>query len=119
MKPFNLEEFKNNPSQKVVTRDGRSVQIHCTNYEDKYPIIAEIEGEGNSLSFGKDGNYFEKGDSLIDLFLTQKKEGFVNVYYHNNHYETGETVYNTEEDAKLCISPNGIYITTVRISWEE
>ena len=119
MKPFNLDEYIANPSQKVVTRDGRSVRIHCTNYQCHFPIIAEIEGEDYSFSFGKDGNYFKGGDSLIDLFFTQKKEGFVNVYYHNNHYETGETVYNTEEDAKLFISPNGVYITTVRIAWEE
>ena len=43
MKPFNLEEFKKNPSRKIITRDGRSVQILCTNARRSYPIVALIE----------------------------------------------------------------------------
>ena len=43
MKPFSLEEYLKNPSRKVVTRDGRNVTIHCTNYDASQPIIAEIE----------------------------------------------------------------------------
>ena len=32
MKEFNLKEYLENPERKVVTRDGKSVKIHCTNY---------------------------------------------------------------------------------------
>ena len=31
MKQFNLEEYKKNPNRKVITRDGRSVRILCSN----------------------------------------------------------------------------------------
>ena len=37
MRFFNLEEYLKNPSQKVVTRDGREVRIICTDmksYDD-------------------------------------------------------------------------------------
>ena len=42
MKDFNLEEFKKNPSQKVVTRDGRDVRIICTDAKNDESIIALI-----------------------------------------------------------------------------
>ena len=47
MKEFNLEEFKKNPSQKVITRDGRDVRIVCTdaNSEEeakKYKVFGYI-----------------------------------------------------------------------------
>ena len=50
MKPFSLEEYNKNPNQKVITRDGRNVTIHCTNYDSNSPIIAQIEGAHSSLS---------------------------------------------------------------------
>ena len=50
MKPFNLEEYLKDPNRKIVTRDGRNVTIHCTNYCIK-PIIAQIEGLDYSDSF--------------------------------------------------------------------
>ena len=55
MKPFSLEEYNKNPNQKVVTRDGRNVTIHCTNYDSNSPIIAQIEGAHSSNSFTKEG----------------------------------------------------------------
>ena len=39
MKQFNLEEYLNNPSKKVVTRDGRAVKIYCTDYIDKCGLV--------------------------------------------------------------------------------
>ena len=60
MKPFNLDEYLANPSKKVVTRDGRSVRIHCTNYSSEQFIIAEIEGINYSELFTKDGKYLGK-----------------------------------------------------------
>ena len=32
MRQFSLEEYLKNPSRKVITRDGQSVKIHCTNF---------------------------------------------------------------------------------------
>ena len=74
MKPFNLEEYLKNPERKVVTRDGRDVRIHCTNYGGLQPIIAEIEGIGFSESFTKYGGYYNPRESRNDLFFAPEKE---------------------------------------------
>lgn len=42
-KQFNLEEYKKNPEQKVVTRDGRAVRIVCTDAKSNdFPIVALV-----------------------------------------------------------------------------
>ena len=46
MKEFNLTEYLKNPSQKVVTRDGRDVRIIFTDHKGSQPIIALIEING-------------------------------------------------------------------------
>lgn len=43
MKPFNLNEYIDNPSRKVVTRLGRTARIICTDANMKYPIVALIK----------------------------------------------------------------------------
>ena len=86
MKQFNLEEYLANPSRKVVTRDGRTVKIHCTNYDSRQPIIAELEYHNFSSSFTKDGRYFnDDRNSPYDLFFaSEKHEGWINLYKWNN-----------------------------------
>ena len=44
MKQFSIEEYLAYSSRQVVTRDGRSVKIHCTNYNGAQKIIAQVEG---------------------------------------------------------------------------
>lgn len=39
MKEFNLNEYLKNPSQKVVTRDGRNVRIICTDTMRNLPKV--------------------------------------------------------------------------------
>jgi hypothetical protein len=46
MKQFNLEEYLANPSRKVVTREGRSARIICTDAKEGYPVVALITLEG-------------------------------------------------------------------------
>ena len=55
MKQFSLEEYIKNPNRKVITRDGRNVTIHCTNYQGTFPVIAEVESVGKSFSYNEDG----------------------------------------------------------------
>lgn len=43
MKQFSLNEYLANPSRKVVTRDGHSVRIICTDANRFFPIVALIE----------------------------------------------------------------------------
>ena len=127
MKQFNLEEYLANPSRKVVTRDGRSVKIHCTNYVNAYPVIAEIEGSSESHSYTKYGTLLFDVDSSDDLFFApEKHEGWVNIYKAAAPRETlgylqtrymGSCIWPTEEAAKTAADADNV--VTIKIEWEE
>lgn len=128
MKQFNLEEYLANPSKKVVTRDGRNVKIHCTNYIGAQHIIAQVEGTDYSSSFYGDGKYTrDRDDSHLDLFFApEKHEGWVNIYKAavprntlgclHTHY-VGSCIWPTEEEAKAAADPDPV--VTIKIEWEE
>ena len=125
MKPFNLEEYLANPSRKVVTRDGRNVKIHCTNYYlGNQCIIAEVEGFDSSYSFNNRGLlYGTMNDSPLDLFFApEKHEGWVNIYKEwseGSDRSLGARIYPTKEDAKKEGNKWSNYVTTTKIEWEE
>ena len=119
MKPFDLKKYLGHPERKVVTRDGRAVKIHCTNYcSSKFPIVAEIEGDKVSQSFAEDGRYAcDERDSPNDLFFAyEKSEGWVNIYRNKTNGESycGK-IYESEDDAKTQTD----ILTTIKIEWEE
>ena len=118
MKAFSLEEHLKNPNRKVVTRNGRSARIICTDARGNYPIVALIEegGYDNALSYTKDGKLYVGETNDYDLFFApEKHEGWVNVYRDFDDVMCG-SVFATEEDAK-CKAKTAI--ATVRIEWEE
>ena len=125
MKEFNLTEYLKNPSQKVVTRDGRSVRIVCSDLKQDFPIVALIYDEEkqkeNIECFFENGKYlFFDVDSPLDLFFAPvKKEGWVNIY-DITRTNCISRIYKTKEEAetigKGCKSG---YITTIKIEWEE
>ena len=118
MKPFSLEEYLKNPNRKVVTRNGRSARIICTDAKGNYPIVVLIEegGYDNALSYTKDGKLYVGETNDYDLFFApEKHEGWVNVYRDFDDMMCG-SVFATEEDAK-CNAKTAI--ATVRIEWEE
>ena len=121
MKQFNLEEYNKNPLRKVVTRDGQSVKIHCTDFDDSvYPIIARVEGEAFSTSFTKDGKYNELGnDSKYDLFFAPEKyEGWVNVYKgEDGLYYSGDLCSSEKNALKVAEGYN--CVATIKIEWED
>lgn len=127
MKEFNLEEFKKNPSQKVVTRDGREVRIICTDakgdYKSDYPIIGLVTIEENkelAYKFQKNGEYYlTNEESSLDLFFAPiKKEGWVNIYKSNSRRDRiAGDVFPSEKEAKEGKTIG--YITTIKIEWEE
>ena len=122
MKQFNLEEYLANPSKKVVTRDGRSVKIHCTNYNSPQPIIAEIEGSAYSSSFWENGRVLSHEDSPGDLFFApEKHEGWLNVYRHTDTEEEtfGAILHTSREKAEKIGRADGYYVATAKIEWEE
>ena len=125
MKPFNLEEYLKNPSRKVVTRDGRNVTIHCTNYRGNFPIVAEIEGLNYSTGFTKGGvhmywNCIKETD--YDLFFApEKHEGWINIYVDindNSNSYPGNHIFKSKEEA-LEAANNYNYVSTIKIEWEE
>ena len=123
MKQFDLDEYLANPSRKVVTRDGRSVRISCTDRKsEEQPIVALVSSLTEDSEYvgmyRKDGIWSTSGcASELDLFFApEKHEGWVNIYPGPI---TGVVVYKSEEDAKHCANPNAKVIATVKIEWEE
>lgn len=119
MKKFNLEEYLKNPSKKVVTRDGKSVRIVCTDFNNEsYPIIGEAQGVTNPLIFTKEGSFYRCNcdSSNYDLFFApEKHEGWVNVYRIGG---LGcRCIFDSEEKARQCADEGAI--ATVKIEWEE
>ena len=127
MKQFNLEEYLKNPSKKVVTRDGRSVKIYCTDYMDKFSrfIIAKIEGNEYSYSFREDGRYVDHVETDSDLFFApEKHEGWINIYFGKDGPISGNIIFNSKEEAEesgrhCCGFTKDLYITSIKIEWED
>ena len=129
MKEFNLTEYLKNPSQKVVTRDGREVRIICTDFKSQMnkPIIAlikEDEDEENAFNFKENGRWHlpENEESLKDLFFAPiKKEGWVNLYkgiVKDYLPSVGQKIYKSKGNA-IKNKRNDDYLATVKIEWEE
>ena len=120
MKQFNLEEYLKNPLKKVVTRDGRSVKIHCANYLGNHPVIAQVENSLYSTSYNAEGRYVDIDESPRDLFFApEKHEGWVNVHKVENTPYLGTCIWPTEEYAKKGAKYTDNYVATVKIEWEE
>lgn len=121
MKQFNLEEHLKNPSKKVITRDGRIVKIHCTNYTKNQFIIAEIEGTNLSETFNKDGKWLYLADTEKDLFFApEKHEGWLNIYRGKSGFYLRGNPYKSKEEADEVAKANyKNFCTTVKIEWEE
>lgn len=123
MKEFNLNEYLKDPSQKVITRDGRAVRIICTDYKSDYPIIGLVTIEENkelAYNFQKNGEYyFSEEESSLDLFFAPtKREGWVNIYKDNITRYIGD-IYLSEKEAKENKGDDLYYVTTIKIEWEE
>ena len=123
MKEFNLTEYLKNPSQKVVTRDGREVRIVCTNVKGEYPIMELIPDKQEELTYRylRNGRQLTYKDSPLDLFFSTiiKKEGWVNLYRNEDVVFLSEKIYKSKEDAKEVAIKKTDYIATIKIEWEE
>ena len=122
MKQFILEEYLKNPSQKVVTRDGRDVRIICTDRKETQPIIAlvTINGKEEVRSYYQNGRWSNTNEWYLDLFFAPtKKEGWVNIYKRMTKCSyVEESIYYSKEIAiKNKCGDN--YVTTTKIEWEE
>ena len=127
MKQFTLNEYLKNPQKKVITREGLSARIICTDrkgYNTK-PIIALVtipNGTEVLKSYWEDGVNTRGCEGNPDdlFFVPEKKEGWISLYKINSVIVPGVQVYNTEEGAKLAIGSDLVkYISTIKIEWEE
>ena len=126
MKEFNLTEYLKNPSQKVVTRDGREVRIICTDAKGDEPIIAlvynNVRKEENVYTYSRDGYFYNNNkDFCLDLFFAPiKREGWINIYRFKDDTRTIGCLFKSEEEAKLHkYDKASVYIKTIKIEWEE
>ena len=124
MKQFNLEEYLTNPNKKVITRDGNSVRILCTDAKGNFPIIALVKtynGSETVLRLKENGRFYNDTENSSDLFFApDKKSGWINLYKSGNNVIFGSNFpYNSEELAKDNIMRAYDYITTIKIEWEE
>ena len=120
MKQFSLEDYLKQPSRKVVTREGRSARIICTDAKREYPIIALLDEEYGYeaiCGFNRDGRAMKDIKTQDDLFFApEKHEGWINVC---RTFRDGEpycacTIYQSEEVAKKMGG-----VATIKIEWEE
>ena len=124
MEQFSLEKYLANPSRKVVTRNGRNARIISTDMNSKnYPIVALVKLSDNTTedvwTYTKDGEFEVEQSTTYDLFFApEKHEGWINIYEDmGNRKYTG--IYDTKAEAEDSVSPEGCYLTTIKIKWEE
>lgn len=125
MKQFDLQEYLKNPQKKIVTSDGESARIICTDRNPDYPIVALVGKKTIVNCYTKKGKYF--GDAVShsrDLFFAPepktKKVGWMNVckYGDDQHFSlVGGVIHPTREQA-LTESPDYV-VDTIQIRWEE
>ena len=123
MEKFELEKYLANPSRKVVTRNGCPVRIICTDAKlGSTKIVGLVMGDDGTeciTTWTKEGKLLFKTGILDDLFFApEKHEGWINIYEDmGNRKYTG--IYDTKAEAEDSVSPEGCYLTTIKIEWEE
>ena len=125
MKQFNLEEYLKNPSKKVVTRDGRSVRIICTDRVDNdYTVLALVmtDNQEDMYSYTANGQNLRNRINDIDLFFApEKHEGWLNLFKDTLGIIYGGIVYTSKDEAKEEEHPTDkeSHVATIKIEWEE
>ena len=127
MKPFSLEEYLKNPDRKVVTREGRSIRIICTDFNNiNYPIIIEVEGLDTPLPVTREGRQISLSvEDRFDLFFApEKHEGWINIFRGKDSPFTGNIIFASKEEAEesgrhCCGFTKDLYITSGKVEWEE
>ena len=126
MKRFNLDEYLKNPTRKVVTGTGANVRIICTDRKNtKCPIVALIEDEDKPdevRTYTKNGDWSVAGDETpFNLFFApEKHEGWAHIFRDatGNSY-MGLQIFESKEAAEKDGEKYTLYVTTVKIEWEE
>ena len=122
MKQFNLTEYLKNPDRQIITRDGNSVRIICTDAKGNFPIIALVKtynGSETVLRLKENGRFYNDTENSRDLFFAPiKKEGWVNMYKTRSGAAQIGQIYSSKEEAEMG-RKDANYISTAKIEWEE
>lgn len=122
MKPFNLEEYLKDPSQKLITRDGRRVRIICTDrLMEDFPICALVNNNGEEYyySYTINGKPLTNSDNADLFFVPEKKEGWINIFKTDIDMFKSGRIYNSKTEAKESVVDEEKYVDTVKIEWEK
>ena len=123
MKQFNLQEYLAHPERKVVTRDGRTVRISCTDRKglDVKPIVALItlpNCDEIVKCFWADGIEVRGEENRNDLFFAPtivKRWGIV--------YRKAERLFDTREQAEKWMEEadegEKKFCSVCKVEWEE
>lgn len=118
MKPFDLEAAK--CGEKVCTRDGREARFLDVIKKDIYPVVAvytNLDGEECVGTFTPEGHIFTWEDSGNDLMMDSLTAGYINIFKNNL---CGGCIWRTREEAERnARRTDGMYITTIRVEWDE
>lgn len=122
MRQFDLDKYLKNPNRKIVTRDGKSVRIICTDMiGTSYPILAVCRVDATHdcyYSYTLNGKHNLGVDSRLDLFFApEKRSGWINIYDRTGDAHASRCIYDTEEEALKCASVERV--DTIKIEWEE
>lgn len=125
MKQFDLKEYLKNPNRRIVTGKGNPVRIICTNANSAYCVIGLVcfpNKEEVAVSYYANGTRWFESKAEPDLFfVTEKKEGWINIY--SSDYDgtsvLGENIFETKEEAEKAEENLGYLIATIKIEWEE
>ena len=122
MKQFDLEEYKKNPNRKVITRDGKSVRIVCTDMMGtSYPILAICRVDPTHdcyYSYTLNGKHNLGVNSRLDLFFAPEKHtAWINIYKSEDGVYANSGLFESKEEA--LENSYSLKIATCKIEWEE
>lgn len=121
MKKFDLNEYLKNPGRKIVTKDGKSVKIICTDRsDDGFPIVALVGETAIVYCYTKEGRHFCSYSDSNDLFFaSENKKGWINVYAYESPANTHMTGYIFPSKDKAISNSGNNLVDTIEIEWEE
>lgn len=121
LKPFNPVEAKQ--GKPICTRNRKKARIICQDLKGNYSIAAAVENSDGSeeiSKYTKEGYYYHSETKHINdlMMLSEKKEGFINIY-QSSIYTTKEEALKHRSETAPWIEVGDEYIDTIKITWYE
>ena len=122
MKPFSIKEHLEHPEWKVVTREGKPVQILRTDLDDNDYPVAAVVGNFHVDKYTAEGIFHAGEETKYDLFFApEKHEGWVIISKlpFTDSFEIFPEIFATKEEAVRVWEDNpGIKCSIIKIEWE-